>query len=465
MKTAGKAPRRNPRAPQSMGPKNIPAGRRMQDIKKLSETEMLSGSEYVTDVAALTTFGLTRFRVNPRNESLFPRLSAIASRYEKYKFDRLQFVYRSSAVTTDPGTTYMYADPDVNDATATTKLEVLNHRNCARGKVYTDISLEIDKKDLDRILFCAADDAAGDDRLTDILAFFIGSTTGTAKQVGELEVNYRVTLISPTIDAGDLLSSLMLGSNAGNIEIGGQPLLPIISSAPAFLNSLWNIMGSSPETNYFVPELSAPVTVDSDLPASSIKIDGPAEFDMIVVAEGTGITTTPSLVEAGGQAGQKITITKLDEAITSTTKFMQLWRVVSNNPTSVVSYLHFASAAITTLTKLYALVFPSTFRSSVAPLSRLRNRRKSGHTFRPSLPPPSTAVEPVEPVAKSHGGTCVMLPDLSSPTVPVPAPSPPRFQVVCFRCKCPDLPCDCEVPDHVVLDNEKQKLVCSYNKR
>lgn len=436
--------------------KTIPAGRRMQNNPRPAERITVPGREFVQDVGALTTFGLTLFSVNPRNALLFPRLSAIASRYEKYRFTRLKFVYESQAVTTDAGTAFMYMDPDPYDVAAASKAVVMNHKNSARNHLYEDFSLNIDPMDLKGERFCRTlDEESGDLRQYDVGAFRIGALSSASKTVGELYVDYSVELISPTVDSYETLDAVEDAYTSD--ESGTTPT--------DTLNRALNLSKAVPASNYFVP---IPEVASGE---GGLSIQGVAEFLLELYAEGVAISALPNL-GTDSPSGEKKTITPLYSLVDGTTKLYKSWLCYFNNPTSVVSLLQFLSltassiAAVTVFVRPYRSQFSAptsgfALRRSRVPdvvsrhaqLSLLRNppllltiRRPIPlvAAVEPATPNSVAAVEPATPVAKSREGTCVMLPDLSSPKVPVPAPSPPRkFVLACHRCGSFD---DCGCP-------------------
>jgi len=424
---------------------SIPAGRRMQDIRHTPERIITSGREYVSDVGATTTFALTLLSVNPRNALLFPRLSAVASRYEKYHFRRLQFRFRSSSVTTDAGTMFHYMDPDPYDGPATGKLEVLNHRNSARNKLYEDSLLTIDPQDLKGERFCRTVlETTGDLRLFDVGAYRIGALAATAHNIGELEVDYEIEFISPTVESGDLVNPTI--DEAYSTTNWPQfPIADVTNINAAFGDDMY-----LPHSDYLVPKPSPSSVAQAD---RVLGLTGPSEFILSLLLEGTGFSGSNPALNISNAA--KISESVLAEVKQSTTSIYKEWKIVSNNALSSLSLLYFASFTFTTLTKLYLKIYPSN-SATAAPVGFSLRPRKSiptltlNQVYQGRLP--STAVEPVERVAKSHGGTCVMLPDLSSPKVTVPSPSLPRRKYV-FVCKCclkEDSGCHCDEPDYVV---------------
>jgi hypothetical protein len=439
MKTAGQAQGRNSRARGT-----IPAGRRMRDLVHDGEVNHMAHKEYVTDWGATTTFTLSPYTVQPRNTLLFPRLSAIAARYEKYQFKKLIFRYRTQAVTTDAGSAFMYFDPDCYDTAADSKLVLLNHRNSARNKLYEDFELRIDPKDLGPVRFLRSISAStGDQNLYDAGILRLGAMAGSAKVVGELEVDYEIDLISPNIDPEDIVEAVEDYYNT--------------SAEVASTDDLTNAFdpdGLLDQSSYLVPFPQ----VTGGGGTSALAVRSAAEFLVDLYLVGTGITTAPTL-QTDSAVGEKKTITKQEEVFT-TTKLFQQWACYFNNPSNVTSLLTFVGLVATTLTSCIMYIRPLASSSSAPPFSRLSRLASikgrpvtEAHFPFPSLfPRPVAAVEPATPVAKSREGTCVMLPDLSSPRVSVPTPSPSqrKFVLICKRCRSSQEDCECIDTDLVV---------------
>ena len=58
--------------------------------------------------------------ITPTNKNMCPWLASIAPGYEKYRFKRLSFMYRSTAPTTAAGLAYLAIDYDPGDAPTNT---------------------------------------------------------------------------------------------------------------------------------------------------------------------------------------------------------------------------------------------------------------------------------------------------------------------------------------------------------
>lgn len=64
---------------------------------------------------SLLASGAGTMYISPTNKYMFPWLAPLASGYEKYKFKRVSFLYRSTAATTSSGLVYTAIDYDPSD--------------------------------------------------------------------------------------------------------------------------------------------------------------------------------------------------------------------------------------------------------------------------------------------------------------------------------------------------------------
>jgi len=56
--------------------------------------QIIEEDEYIADIVGSTAFATTAYPVNPGQSNTFPWANKIASLYEKYDFERLEFYYR-----------------------------------------------------------------------------------------------------------------------------------------------------------------------------------------------------------------------------------------------------------------------------------------------------------------------------------------------------------------------------------
>lgn len=162
----------------------------------------ISHREYIQDVSGTVLFTALPFPVNPGRDICFPWLADLASRYERYQFSKLRFLYEPRCPTTMAGTVVLAFDYDALDAAPTTKQDVYSYHHCAQSAAWDDCALISDTAILRNrgILFNRLGAIpAGSDLKTYDLANVYMCTSGFAAPavVGELFVEYTVTLSEP----------------------------------------------------------------------------------------------------------------------------------------------------------------------------------------------------------------------------------------------------------------------------
>lgn len=83
-------------------------------------------------------FSPTSLRINPGDVSVFPWLSGIAGRYEKYKFKKLKFTIVPQVPTTQPGSLGLYFDYDPTDQTALTAASFFSNLNAVTKQIWME---------------------------------------------------------------------------------------------------------------------------------------------------------------------------------------------------------------------------------------------------------------------------------------------------------------------------------------
>lgn len=87
---------------------------------------IVRGLEVLGEIGTTANFTLQQsLSINPSNSSLFPKLSALARTFEQYHFRKLRFRFISGAPATLSGSFMHYIDYDVNDAPATSSIQLL----------------------------------------------------------------------------------------------------------------------------------------------------------------------------------------------------------------------------------------------------------------------------------------------------------------------------------------------------
>lgn len=67
-------------------------------------------------IESLASGALGTMFITPTNKKMCPWLATVAAGYEKYRFKRLSFMFRSTAPTTASGLAYLAIDYDPGDA-------------------------------------------------------------------------------------------------------------------------------------------------------------------------------------------------------------------------------------------------------------------------------------------------------------------------------------------------------------
>lgn len=100
-------------------------------------------TEYMFDVDAQTGGGFRENHlVNPQNPTVFTWLSAIATRFEMYRFTKLKFTFKPSSGTDVNGFVVFGFDFDPYDNTEPTKIEMLAWRYSAKCAPWQTVSVD-----------------------------------------------------------------------------------------------------------------------------------------------------------------------------------------------------------------------------------------------------------------------------------------------------------------------------------
>jgi hypothetical protein len=184
---------------------------------------VISHREYIADVVSTgaTTFSVVSYACNPGVSGTFPWLSSVASNFESYRFERLNFEYETDISTATAGTAIMGLDYDAADPAPTTKTQVLSYRGAVRSPVWQPccmVSLQEDLNKLKSFYIRRGTLSANLDIKTYDTGNLFMCTVSAAATIGELYVDYTVRLMTPhlgPVGIGNALYSTFSGvSNA-----------------------------------------------------------------------------------------------------------------------------------------------------------------------------------------------------------------------------------------------------------
>jgi len=172
-------------------------------------------TEYLMDLATTGTgFVSTLYPIQPGVGTLFPWLSVIASRFNRYRFNRLNFLYEAKCSSQSSGSVILAADSDASDPVPATKSEICSYQMFKDTVPWVSETLNCPAADLNANLpfhFVRTGIIANTDIKTYDSGNFILSTSGIATGTyGELYVSYDIELDTPILTdsiGGTLTSS------------------------------------------------------------------------------------------------------------------------------------------------------------------------------------------------------------------------------------------------------------------
>ncbi len=205
---------KHPRKIKNLGNKNGGTGRLGLSTANRSSTrlkQVIEEDEYIADINGSVAFATTQFSINPGQSSSFPWASKLASLFEKYHFDMLEFYYRREvsefATNGQSGKVMLSFDYDASDAPPTNKQQVLDTTPHADAMpCQPTISLNINTSQMrsqDGWYVRTGAQPANTDIKTYDCGVLSVSTYGCANTtaIGELRVRYKCTLYVPILEA------------------------------------------------------------------------------------------------------------------------------------------------------------------------------------------------------------------------------------------------------------------------
>jgi len=161
--------------------------------------------EFITDlVTDQANSWRTTLEVNPGLESCFPWLSRIAAAFENYVFNSLTFNFITAMGTNNNGAIALVPDYDPDDDnTNQDKTKLMSYADSKRGPIWYDLAMKSMTKNLrkKKEYVTRLRSTTEPKKLFDVCSLIV-LVTGleTATNVGELWVEYDITLITPQLE-------------------------------------------------------------------------------------------------------------------------------------------------------------------------------------------------------------------------------------------------------------------------
>jgi hypothetical protein len=154
------------------------------------------GKERISDISALNpSYACRGVFINPANASLFPWLSGIATKYDKYHFKRLIFRYKPALPTSEGGNVYMGVDYNTLDPAPPSSIQFCQMTHWTTNVAWKPNELAVDTKDCGWLYTRTGPVPNADYKTYDLGKLFLAvegiSYTGP---VGYFEVEYDIEL-------------------------------------------------------------------------------------------------------------------------------------------------------------------------------------------------------------------------------------------------------------------------------
>lgn len=173
-------------------------------VSRPDGSTIVAHTEFVCDVSTSTSARASYIqRLNPQRATIFTWLSAIASRYEMYRFRSLKFHYKPSCSTQTTGYVVLGFDFDAldyMDGDPPSKPEMLAWKYSVKSSPWQPCNLDVSADSrLSTFRYCdQTDRITGDPRLDALGTLVMMPSSTSAQFVGELFVSYIVEFRQPS---------------------------------------------------------------------------------------------------------------------------------------------------------------------------------------------------------------------------------------------------------------------------
>lgn len=201
--------------------------------RSMGEDLVVTHSEYLGDITGTTAvFGVLRtLNINPGLQQVFPWLAGVASRYESFKFLKLNFRYMTESSTVQTGFVALIPDYDPNDQAPLTKVVAFQYDGAAKSAPWENLVQVNTPRNLSKRkdwFVRSGVTPSADKGLYDVgnLHVCVGGNSADNVNLGELWCDYEVHLSSPQVDSNNDPASQKFNGNAGlttTLLLGSNP--------------------------------------------------------------------------------------------------------------------------------------------------------------------------------------------------------------------------------------------------
>lgn len=263
--------------------------------------------EYMVELTtnALAPLSTQSYTINPQRTQVFPWLSAIATRFEMYKFNKLKFTFKPSCGTGTPGYIAFGFDFDFYDE-APGKATMLAWRYSTKTTPWAQTSLDVSSDSrVSTFRYNNFDSLKGDARLDFLgnLWIIIDTNSAPFETIGEMYVEYDVTFRQPSYKIPPALYAQFKGN-----DVSGPTSSAFGSIVQSFGNILYEKVSGSTirikDVGQFLVTLNSFITGGTFSGLPGISVTGPT--GSVWFDEDTGVITNPAATN--GTVGRHIKV-------------------------------------------------------------------------------------------------------------------------------------------------------------
>jgi hypothetical protein len=284
-------------------------------------------TERIGTLNGSVAFTSTAYAVNPGLPSTFPYLSAIANRFESYRFESLVFMFKTKTATSAVGDVIQVLDYDASDAAPETSIQAESYQGAVSSAPWQDNQCVSSKQNLHKLatryVRGEAIPANTDVKLYDVANYFVCTENqASTALVGYLYVSYDIILMTPQLRASDF-------GTAGGVVNGATAMTAA------------NPFGTAPVVDASGRGLSMSA-------ASVLTVSIPGTYNMVIQYTGTVITG----INYAAGAGASVTALTSETSNAAGTIRIVNFQFVSTVPNTTLTI----SATATTITAAFLSV-------------------------------------------------------------------------------------------------------------
>ncbi len=194
-------------------------------------------SELLGNSSGSVAFAVSSYSLNPGLSNIFPWLSGIANSFEKYRFHKLNIVFRTMKGTSTAGELILAVDFDAADGPPSTKQEMFSYEGAVKCAPWENVMYRCSMQNLSSTdaLYTRSTLIAGTDIKTYDVGNLMVATEACADTsiIGDVFLEYDVEFFTPQF------------SNSSSVHSGGEKISSVGGSNAAVFGTTQTITGTT----------------------------------------------------------------------------------------------------------------------------------------------------------------------------------------------------------------------------